>query len=248
MHQALKTLKQTLKVAGIAATSSALVTLGASSVWAGQATVVITGDSSAGGTVNFNANADSAAGVSIQTISTSGTEVPVTVAPNVDVTVSSQATAVALGTITQAQADTGVGSGGAVVSAAPEVVTAVVDAANVSSGAGAVGGAGLQGLTSPAAAISTLADVPAVADVTVITPSGASVSVGQALNNLAAALAGGDGVVLPTALNDAAIVILTALRNDPGNAELRTAGRAVGALLRAVRSAGSSRVTLPGVL
>jgi len=239
MHQALKTLKQTLKVAGIAATSSALVTLGASSVWAGQATVVITGDSSAGGTVNFDANAGSAAGVSIQTISTPGTEVPVTVAPNVDVTVSSQATAVSLGTITQAQADTGVGSGGAVVSAPPEVVTAVVAVANTSSGAAAVSGAGLQGPTSPAAAISTLADVPAVADVTVITPSGASVSVGQVLDNLAAALAGGgDVVVLPTALNDAAIVILTALRNDPGNAELRTAGRAVGALLRAVRASG----------
>jgi len=239
MHQALKTLKQTLKVAGIAATSSALVTLGASSVWAGQATVVITGDSSAGGTVNFDANAGSAAGVSIQTISTLGTEVQVTVAPNVDVTVSSQATAVSLGTITQAQADTGIGSGGAVVSAPPEVVTAVVDAANVSSGAGAVSGAGLQGPTSPAAAISTLADVPAVADVTVIMPSGASVSVGQVLDNLAAALAGGgDVVVLPTALNDAAIVILIALRNDPGNAELRTAGRAVGALLRAVRASG----------
>lgn len=239
MHQALKTLKQTIKVAGIAATSSALVTLGASSVWAGQATVVITGDSSAGGTVNFDANAGSAAGISIQTISTPGTEVPVTVAPNVDVTVSSQATAVSLGTITQAQADTGIGSGGAVVSAAPEVVTAVVAVANTSSGAAAVSGAGLQGPTSPAAAISTLADVPAVADVTVITPSGASVSVGQVLDNLAAALAGGgDVVVLPTALNDAAIVILTALRNDPGNAELRTAGRSVGALLRAVRASG----------
>lgn len=239
MHQALKTLKQALKVAGIAATSSALVTLGASSVWAGQATVAITGDSSAGGTVNFDANAGSAAGVSIQTISTPGTQVSVTVAPNVNVTVSSQATGVALGTITQAQADTGIGSGGAVVSAAPEVVTAVVAVANASSGAAAVSGAGLQGPTSPAAAISTLADVPAVADVTVITPSGASVSVGQALNNLAAALAGGgDVVVLPTALNDAAIVILTALRNDPGNAELRTAGRAVGALLRAVRAPG----------
>jgi hypothetical protein len=241
MHQALKTLKQALKVAGIAATSSALVTLGASSVWAGQATVVITGDSSAGGTVNFDANAGSAAGVSIQTISTPGTQVSVTVAPNVNVTVSSQATGVALGTITQAQADTGIGSGGAVVSAAPEVVTAVVAVANASSGAAAVSGAGLQGPTSPAAAISTLADVPAVADVTVITPSGASVSVGQALNNLAAALAGGgDVVVLPTALNDAAIVILTALRNDPGNAELRTAGRAVGALLQAVRTSGQS--------
>jgi len=239
MNQALINLKKAIQIAGVAATSSALLSLGANQTWAGQATVVTTGDSSAAGAVNFDANSRSAAGVSVQTLDTAGTSVTVNVAPDVVATATSQATAVNAGTITQAQADTGLGSGGAVVSAPPEVVTAVVDAANVSSGAGAVSGAGLQGPTSPAAAISTLADVPAVADVTVITPSGASVSVGQALNNLAAALAGGDGVVLPTALNDAAIVILTALRNDPGNAELRTAGRAVGALLRAVRSAGN---------
>lgn len=235
MNQALINLRKAIQIAGIAATSSALLSLGANQAWAGQATVVTTGDSSSAGAVNFDASAGSAAGVSVQTLETVGASVTVTVAPNIEATVTSLATAVNAGTITQAQADNGLGSGGAVVTLEAPVVAAIVAVADTNTGAAAVSGAGLQGSTSPAAAIAILADVAAVADVSVTTPSGVSVTIGQVLANLSAALSGGDAVVLPTALNDTAIAILTALKADPGNAELRTAGRAVGALLRAAR-------------
>ena len=235
MHPTLVNLKTTLKVLGVAATSSALLTIGANLSWAGEATVVTTSDSSAGGTVNFDANAGSAAGVSVQTLSTAGTSITVSIAPGVEATVSSQATAVNAGTITQTQADTGLGSGGAVVTLEAPVVAAIVAASTNSSGGAAVSGAGLQGSSSPSAAIVTLADVPAVANVSVIMPSGTTVTIGAVLNNLSAALVGGDAVVLPTAINDASIAILTALRSTPNNAELRTAGRAVAALLRGAR-------------
>ena len=237
MNQALTNLKKVLQVAGVAATSSALLSLGANQAWAGQATVVTTGDSSAAGAVNFDASAGSGAGVSIQTLDTAGTSVTVNVAPDVVATATSQATAVNAGTITQAQADTGLGSGGAVVTLEAPVVAAIVAAANTNTGAAAVSGAGLTGPTSPSAAIATLAASPAVANVSVVMPSGVSVTIGAVLNNLSAALAGGGGnvVVLPTALNDASIAILTALRADPGNAELQTAARAVATVLNAAR-------------
>ena len=236
MNQALTNLKKALQIAGLTATSSALFSLGASQAWAGQATVVTTGDSSSAGVVNFDASAGSGAGVTVQTLDTAGTSVTVTVAPNIEATVSSPATAVSEGTISQAQADTGLGSGGAVVTLEAPVVAAIVTVADTSTGAAAVSGAGLNGPTSPSSAIAILATSPAVANVTVVVPSGATVTIGTVLNTLSAALAGGgDVVVIPTALNDAAIVILTALRADPGNAELRTAGRAVGAMLNAAR-------------
>jgi len=237
MNQALINLKKAIQIAGVAATSSALFSLGASQAWAGQATVVTTGDSSAAGAVNFDASAGSGAGVSIQTLDTAGGAITVTVAPNIEATVSSPATAVNAGTITQTQADTGLGSGGAVVTLEAPVVAAIVAAANTNTGAAAVSGAGLTGPTSPSAAIATLAASPAVANVSVVMPSGVSITIGAVLNNLSAALAGGGGnvVVLPTALNDASIAILTALRADPGNAELRTAARAVATVLNAAR-------------
>jgi len=233
----LTNLKKVLQVAGVAATSSSLLSLGANHAWAGQATVVTTGDSSAAGAVNFDASAGSGAGVSIQTLDTAGGAITVTVAPNIEATVSSPATAVNAGTITQTQADTGLGSGGAVVTLEAPVVAAIVAAANTNTGAAAVSGAGLTGPTSPSAAIATLAASPAVANVSVVMPSGVSITIGAVLNNLSAALAGGGGnvVVLPTALNDASIAILTALRADPGNAELRTAARAVATVLNAAR-------------
>lgn len=235
MNQALTNLKKVLQVAGVAATSSALLSLGANQAWAGQATVVTTGDSSAAGAVNFDANSGSAAGVSVQTLDTAGTSVTVNVAPDVVATATSQATAVNAGTITQAQADTGLGSGGAVVTLEAPVVAAIVAAANTNTGAAAVSGAGLTGPTSPSAAIATLAASPAVANVSVVMPSGVSVTIGAVLNNLSAALDGGGNVVVPTALNDASIAILTALRANPGNAELRTAARAVATVLNAAR-------------
>lgn len=235
MNQALTNLKKVLQVAGVAATSSVLLSLGANQAWAGQATVVTTGDSSAAGAVNFDANSRSAAGVSVQTLDTAGTSVTVNVAPDVVATATSQATAVNAGTITQAQADTGLGSGGAVVTLEAPVVAAIVAAANTNTGAAAVSGAGLTGPTSPSAAIATLAASPAVANVSVVMPSGVSVTIGAVLNNLSAALDGGGNVVVPTALNDASIAILTALRADPGNAELRTAARAVATVLNAAR-------------
>ena len=235
MNQALTNLKKVLQVAGVAATSSVLLSLGANQAWAGQATVVTTGDSSAAGAVNFDANSRSAAGVSVQTLDTAGTSVTVNVAPDVVATATSQATAVNAGTITQAQADTGLGSGGAVVTLEAPVVAAIVAAANTNTGAAAVSGAGLTGPTSPSAAIATLAASPAVANVSVVMPSGVSVTIGAVLNNLSAALDGGGNVVVPTALNDASIAILTALRANPGNAELRTAARAVATVLNAAR-------------
>lgn len=235
MNQALTNLKKVLQVAGVAATSSVLLSLGANQAWAGQATVVTTGDSSAAGAVNFDANSGSAAGVSVQTLDTAGTSVTVNVAPDVVATATSQATAVNAGTITQAQADTGLGSGGAVVTLEAPVVAAIVAAANTNTGAAAVSGAGLTGPTSPSAAIATLAASPAVANVSVVMPSGVSVTIGAVLNNLSAALDGGGNVVVPTALNDASIAILTALRANPGNAELQTAARAVATVLNAAR-------------
>ena len=134
MNQALTNLKKVLQVAGVAATSSVLLSLGANQAWAGQATVVTTGDSSAAGAVNFDANSRSAAGVSVQTLDTAGTSVTVNVAPGVVATATSQATAVNAGTITQAQADTGLGSGGAVVTLEAPVVAAIVAAANTNTG------------------------------------------------------------------------------------------------------------------
>lgn len=235
MNQALTSLKKNIQILGVAAASSVLLSLGASQAWAGQATVVTTGDSSASGAVNFDANAGSGAGVSVQTLSTAGASVTVTIAPNVVATVSSPATAVNNGTISQAQSDSGLGSGGAVVTLEAPIVAAIVAVANTNTGAAAVSGAGLQGSTSPSAAIATLATSPAVANVTVVTPSGVSVTIGAVLNNLSAALVGRNAVVLPTAINDASIAILTALRADPGNAELGTAGRAVAAILGAAR-------------
>ena len=235
MNQALTSLKKAIQIAGVAATSTALFSLGASQAWAGQATVVTTGDSSSAGAVNFDANAGSGAGVSVQTLDTAGASVTVSIAPNVEATVSSQATAVNAGTITQTQANNGLGSGGAVVTLEASVVATIVAASTNSSGGAAISGAGLQGPSSPSDAIVTLAGVPAVANVSVIMPSGATVTVGQLLDNLSAALVGGNAVVLPTAMNDAAIAILTALRSDPNNAELRTAGQAVAALLAGAR-------------
>jgi len=235
MNRALTSLKKIIQVAGVAATSGALLVLGGNPVLAGSVTVVTVGDSSAGGAVNFEASPNSAAGVSVQTLSTAGASVTVSIAPGVTATATSVATAVSTGTLTQAQADTGLASGGAVVTLGAPVVTTIVAAANTGTGETAVSGAGLQGPTSPAAAITTLATSPEVANVTVIMTSGVTVTMGQVLANLSAALGGGDVTILPTALNDASIALLTAVRSNPNNAELRTAGRAVGTLLRAAK-------------
>ena len=246
MHQTLTSLKQALKVAGLAATSSAMLTLGASDAWAGQATVVTVGDSSSGGTVNFEAAPNSAVGVTTTTLNTAGGAITTSIAPGVTAQVSSQATGVTTGTITQAQADTGVGSGGAVLnlSGSPQLVAAIVQASQASQGNGTVSLPG-QGAVSPQTAVTALSASPALTQLTVTTPSGATVTIAQVLSNLNAALASGDAVLLPTALNDASIAILTALNSPAGRAEgvtaeLRSSGRAVAALLNAVRAASGN--------
>jgi len=162
-----------------------------------------------------------------------GSSVTVTLAPGVEATVTSPVVAVFFGLISLAQFDSSLGSGGAVITLEAPVVARIVAASASTTGTSAISGAGLSGTTSPSAAIATLATSPAVANITVVMPSGVSVTIGAVLNNLSAALVGGDPVVLPTALNDAPIAVLTALRADPGNAELRTTGRALSALLGA---------------
>jgi|GEM_PF-2696957 len=200
------------------------------------ATVVTVG---AGG-ISFEASVGSGSAVSVQTLSVPGassligSSIKVNLADQgVEATVTSQSTAVSFGLISQAQSDSGLGSGGAVITLDPPVVARVVAASTSTTGTSAISGAGLPGTTSPSAAIATLATLPFVANITVVTPSGVSVTIGAVLDNLSAALAGGDTVVLPTALNDAAIAVLVALRSNPGNAELPTAGRALSALFGA---------------
>jgi len=173
----------------------------------------------------------------VQTLSLGFGLVSVTadIAPNVPATVTSQTNAIGLDTITLAQADSGLGAGGAVITLEAPAVAAIVAASNIDTGTSAITGAGLQGTNSPSAAIATLATSPAVQNVTVLTPSGVSVTIGAALNNLSAALVGGDAVILPTALNDAVIAVLTAQRANPGNAELRTTVRALDALYKALQ-------------
>ncbi|MGA0201198.1 MAG: hypothetical protein ACO3NK_19145, partial [Prochlorotrichaceae cyanobacterium] len=196
------------------------------------------GDSSAGGTVNFNADSGSTPGVTIQTLDTAGGAIPVAIAPGVIALVSSQATAIAQGTITQAQADTGIGSGGAVIdlSGSPAVINAIVEASTETTVA--VPGSGQ---VSVGAELNALGSSETLASISVTTPSGATVTLAQVLSNVSAALGGGDGVILPTALNDASIALLIALGDSaalpPGaRAEVGRAARAIAALLSAARN------------
>lgn len=94
MHQAFMSVKKAIKLAGLVVASGTFISLGATQAFAGQATVVTIGDSSAGGTVNFNADSGSTPGVTIQTLDTAGGAIPVAIAPGVIALVSSQATAI----------------------------------------------------------------------------------------------------------------------------------------------------------
>lgn len=241
MNQAYTPFKKTLKILGLVTTTSTVLILGVNQAFAGPGTIATVNDSTAPGTMNFNANPVTTAGINLQTLYTDGGVVNVKFA-GTTATATSTTTAVNNGTISQAQVDIGLGSGGVVInmSSDTDAIEAVIAAANVSSGPGTVSGAGLQGATSPAAAIATLSNSTLLSDVTVTMPTKASVTIAQILSNLSDALASGDPILIPTTLNDAAIAIRTALSTSVGggqtNAELQTAGKAVATLLGALRN------------
>ncbi|BAW96810.1 hypothetical protein NIES970_17520 [[Synechococcus] sp. NIES-970] len=136
----------------------------------------------------------------------------------------SQAIALNEGTITQAQADTGLGSGGAVIdlSSNPQAVAAIITAANE---------------REAATSLTTNADA---LDMAITMPNGTSVILGQILRNLSAALASGDPIALPTALNDGAVAMRLALQAELASSngaapEVQAAAEAIAELLKVAR-------------
>lgn len=247
MNQAHTPFRKVLKVLGLTTTSSVILLLGISPTFAGPGTIATTNDHTATGTMNFNANPVTKTGINLQTLYTNGGVVNVKFA-GVTGTASSPTTAVNNGTISQAQVDIGLGSGGVVInlSSDSEAVKAIITASKVSSGRGTVAGAGLEGSTSPAVAISTLSASTLLSNVTVTMPTGAEVTIAQILGNLSTALTSESPILIPTALNDAVIAIRSALRTVGGetNAELQTAGRAVVTLLDALKDSGGVAATV----
>jgi hypothetical protein len=203
---------KTAALQSIALVVGAVLTLVGEPAFAGQFNVVTTGGSTPTGAVNFPGKEGSIRS-KVRGIGAV-----------------SQAIALDQGTISQAQADEGLGSGGAVIdlSANPQVMAAIIAMAN-------------EGTPSPAATLSSL-NRGALADMSVMMPSGASVTLGQILGNLSMAIASEDAIALPTALNDGAIAIRAAL-SAPGaqeNMELQAAGRAIADLLVTLRQSPAS--------
>ncbi|MBV5260254.1 hypothetical protein FLX56_17725 [Synechococcus moorigangaii CMS01] len=192
-------------------TSSVIVTLGNENAFAGQFNVVTTAGSTPTGAVNFPTR-DSRVSLNLM---------------GVQATATTQAIALNEGMITQAQAAAGLGSGGAVLdlSADPQALAAIATIAN-------------QGKTPLSSTIASLGTNANVADITITMPTDRSLTIGQILNNLSTAIVTEDPVALPTALNDAAIAMRTALMTpeSQANVELQTAGRTVASLLEALRN------------
>lgn len=227
MNQVLSLSNGKIKQLGIL--TMALLSLSAPKALAGGVTVVTVGDSSAGGTANFEIPGGGV--ISAQTLETAGRSVLVNIG-NFQLTAVSQATAVANSTITQAQATQGIGAGGAVLTGSATLASVIVNALDI-------------------ATISSLANSAALSGITVITASNVEITVAQAFINLnnalqAGATASGANTLLPTAVNDAVLVLRAAILQSGGrrafqsgnsSSELRDATRVLTNLLREIRQA-----------
>lgn len=221
MNQVFSASSRKLKQLGIL--TMTLLALSAPKALAGGVTVVTVGDSSAGGTANFDPPGGGV--ITVQYLETQGRSVLVEIGP-FQLTAVSQATALANGLITQAQVSNGIGAGGAVLTGSTAFANFVVRSADIQT-------------------ISSLADSSALNAITVTTASGASITVGQAFANLAAALQAGtaDPTLIPTTLNDAVLAVRAAIGSrgafQSGNrsSELRDATRTLTDLLNQIRQA-----------
>jgi len=205
--------------------------------WAGEVSIVTVGDSTSSGTVNFEARPESGAGIQVTTLATNGGEVQITLGGET-ITAVSPATAVARGIITSAEAANGIGVGGAVLTLPQSVLQVLLVSVTTSQGPEAVNIPGLtQGNVAPLTALTLAA--PALQSVTV-SVNGQTVSVGQVLGNLVGALNNADATIVPTTINDAAVVLRAVLdtkvnRSPAENRALRGAARSVAAMLRSVQ-------------